>query len=41
MLIRPYEARDRAALERIHGAQGFGYTLPDASHPIVASGLVL
>jgi|SRR5579884_2279212 hypothetical protein len=41
MLIRPYEGRDRAAVERIHKAQGFDYVLPDLSEPIFITKLAL
>lgn len=41
MLIRPYETRDRGAIERIHKAQGFGYALPDFAQPIFLTKLVM
>ena len=41
MLIRAYEQQDREALQRIHGAQGFGYAFPDLQNPLFLTKLVL
>ncbi len=39
--IRAYTDADLAALERMHTAQGFGYTFPDLRSPLFLSKLVL
>jgi len=41
MHVRAYEEKDLKELERIHGAQGFGYTFPDLSNPLFLTKLVL
>jgi hypothetical protein len=39
--IREYSERDFAALKAIHARQGFAYELPDVSHPLFVTKLVL
>jgi hypothetical protein len=41
MQIRAYQETDLAPLRAIHAAQGFDYALPDLSHPLFVTKLVL
>jgi hypothetical protein len=41
VLIREYAAQDVNALRDIHARQGFDYALPDLSHPLFVSKVVL
>ena len=41
MPIREYREDDLGALRAIHAAQGFDYALPDLSHPLFVTKLVL
>jgi hypothetical protein len=41
MRVREYTEHDLAALQAIHSAQGFEYTLPDLSNPLFVTKLVL
>jgi hypothetical protein len=41
MRVREYTEHDLRALQAIHSAQGFEYTLPDLSNPLFVTKLVL
>ena len=40
-MVREYEERDLAELQRIHAESGFGYTFPNLSDPLFISKLIL